>query len=113
MRKPSAGSSWQQQCSLRRDRRDGVVCLPGARMDGRAGPGDQPRHRGADRHEPEAALANRQVQIDVATFIHWVDARAERRSPLASFYRTRFRKEFEPPFLGWLATKPFTNSAAP
>jgi hypothetical protein len=61
----------------------------------------------------EAALANRQVQIDVATFIQWVDARAEGRSALASFYRARFREEFEPAFLAWLATEPFTNEAAP
>jgi len=61
----------------------------------------------------EAALANRQVQIDIATFIQWVDARAQGRSRLAGFYRARFRKEFEPAFLEWLATKPFANSAAP
>jgi hypothetical protein len=61
----------------------------------------------------EAALANRQVQIDVATFIQWVDARQQGRSGLASFYRARFRKEFQPAFLAWLATKPFTNRAAP
>jgi hypothetical protein len=60
-----------------------------------------------------AALANRQVQIDVATFIEWVDARAQRRSALASFYRARFRKEFEPAFVAWLAAKPLTNRAAP
>ena len=34
-----------------------------------------------------AALANRQVQIDVATFIQWVDARAKGRPALKSFYR--------------------------
>jgi hypothetical protein len=61
----------------------------------------------------EAALANRQVQIDVATFIQWVDARAQGRSALASFYRARFRKEFEPAFVAWLATKPLVNRAAP
>lgn len=60
-----------------------------------------------------AALANRQVQIDVATFIEWVNARAQGRSALASFYRARFRKEFEPAFVAWLATKPLTNKAAP
>ena len=46
----------------------------------------------------ESALASRQVQIDVATFIQWVDARAQRRTALASFYQARFRKEFEPAF---------------
>jgi hypothetical protein len=53
------------------------------------------------------------VQIDVATFIQWVDARAQGRTTLASFYRARFRKEFEPAFLAWLAARPFTNRAAP
>jgi hypothetical protein len=61
----------------------------------------------------EAALANRQVQIDVATFIQWVNAHQEHRAALAAFYRARFRDEFKPAFVAWLATKPFTNPAAP
>jgi hypothetical protein len=60
-----------------------------------------------------AALANRQVQIDVATFTQWVDAHAQGRAPLAAFYAARFRNEFKPAFRAWLATKPFTNRAAP
>jgi len=60
-----------------------------------------------------AALANRQVQIDVATFIQWVDAREQDRAALADFYRTRFRSEFQPAFAAWLATKPFGNPRAP
>jgi hypothetical protein len=60
-----------------------------------------------------SALASRQVQIDVATFIQWIDAHAQQRAPLAAFYAARFRDEFEPAFTAWLATKPFTNSAAP
>jgi hypothetical protein len=32
-----------------------------------------------------SALANRQVRIDVATFIQWLDARQERRPQLADF----------------------------
>jgi hypothetical protein len=60
-----------------------------------------------------AALANRQVQIDVATFTQWVDAHAQGRSPLTAFYAARFRNEFKPAFRAWLATKPFTNRAAP
>jgi len=59
-----------------------------------------------------SALANRQVQIDVATFIQWVDAHAEGRTALATFYRRRFRPDFEPAFAAWIATKPFTNPAA-
>ena len=60
-----------------------------------------------------AALANRQVQIDVATFIAWIDAREEHRTDLARFYRARFRDEFKPAFAAWLASKPFANPNAP
>jgi hypothetical protein len=60
-----------------------------------------------------AALANRQVQIDVATFIQWVNAHEEHRSQLARFYRARFRDEFKPAFAAWLAAKPFEDASAP
>jgi hypothetical protein len=60
-----------------------------------------------------AALANGQEQIDVATFIQWIDARARHRDDLAAFYRARFRAEFRPPFARWLATRPLQNPAAP
>src|SRR5262245_30282862 len=60
-----------------------------------------------------AAVANRQLQIDVATFIQWVDADARGNPTLADFYRARFRDEFKPAFDAWLATKPLTNAAAP
>ena len=61
----------------------------------------------------ESALANRQVQIDVATFLQWVDARANGNTRLAGFYRARFRDEFAPAFAAWLATKPLTSPNAP
>ena len=61
----------------------------------------------------EAALANRQVQIDVATFTQWLNARAQRHPALARFYEQRFRDEFKPAFAAWLATQPLTNRAAP
>jgi hypothetical protein len=60
-----------------------------------------------------SALASRQVQIDIATFIQWVDAHEEHRTELADFYRARFRAEFKPAFDAWLATRPFENKAAP
>ena len=60
-----------------------------------------------------AALASGQEQIDVATFIQWIDARARHRDDLASFYRARFRAEFRPAFARWLATRPLQNPAAP
>lgn len=61
----------------------------------------------------ESAVANRQVQIDVATFLQWVDARAHGDGKLADFYRARFRDEFTPAFDAWLATKPLTSPNAP
>jgi hypothetical protein len=60
-----------------------------------------------------SAVANRQVQIDVATFVQWVDARERGSTKLADFYRERFRDEFEPAFAAWLATDPLTNPSAP
>jgi hypothetical protein len=60
-----------------------------------------------------AALASSQTQIDVATFIQWVNARELHRNGLADFYRLRFRSEFKPAFAAWLATRPFVNPAAP
>ena len=61
----------------------------------------------------KAALANRQVQIDVATFIQWLDSRSRHDVALARFYRTRFRPEFRPAFAAWLAARPFRNPRAP
>jgi hypothetical protein len=58
-------------------------------------------------------LANGQTEVDVATFIQWVDAYAQDKTELASFYRTRFRKEFKPAFDAWVATKPLQTEGAP
>jgi hypothetical protein len=60
-----------------------------------------------------SSLAEAQTEIDVATFIQWVDARASRDAALVSFYRVRFRKEFRPAFAAWIATRPFANANAP
>jgi len=60
-----------------------------------------------------AALTNRQVQIDVATFVQWVDAHALHRTELDEFYRARFRDEFRPAFAACIATRPFQNPDAP
>jgi len=61
----------------------------------------------------EAAVANRQSQIDVALFTQWVDAYARDQGELASFYRRRFREEFVPAFDAWVATRPRKNRNAP
>ena len=60
-----------------------------------------------------ADVANRQAQIDVALFTQWVDAYATDKTELARFYRKRFRPEFRPAFVAWVATKPRTNPNAP
>jgi len=58
-------------------------------------------------------LAQAQKQVDIATFIQWIDAYAEGRTELMTFYTRRFRPEFKPAFTAWLATKPRTNADAP
>jgi hypothetical protein len=60
-----------------------------------------------------ADLANAQTEIDVATFIQWVDAYALGRTELADFYLRRFRPEFKPAVDAWIATRPLRNSDAP
>ena len=59
------------------------------------------------------ALANAQSQVDVATFVPWVDAYVHRDAELAGFYRRRFRSEFKPAVDAWVATRPLKNAAAP
>ncbi|HYK07158.1 MAG TPA: hypothetical protein VEW11_05265 [Gaiellaceae bacterium] len=58
-------------------------------------------------------LAESQTQVDVATFIQWVDAYALNRTELSDFYFKRFRKEFRPAVTAWLATRPLKNPQAP
>lgn len=66
-------------------------------------------------------LANTQSQIDVATFIAWVDAYAEgevvegegTQETLADFYYARFREEFKPAVDAWVATQPLKDPDAP
>jgi hypothetical protein len=58
-------------------------------------------------------LAEAQKQVDVATFIQWIDAYAHRETELQTFYERRFRPEFKPAFRAWLATQPRTNADAP
>jgi hypothetical protein len=58
-------------------------------------------------------LANAQQQVDVATFMQWVDAYARGETRLVNFYRERFREEFRPAFTAWIATKPLQTEGAP
>jgi hypothetical protein len=60
-----------------------------------------------------ASLGEAQTQVDVATFIAWVNARGGHDPALATFYVDRFRPEFKTAFEAWLATDPLTDSGAP
>jgi hypothetical protein len=58
-------------------------------------------------------LAEAQKEVDVATFIQWVDAYARGENSLQDFYFRRFRAEFKPAFTAWVATRPLENRNAP
>jgi hypothetical protein len=57
--------------------------------------------------------AGQLTQVDIATFVQWVNADAVANRKLANFYRLRFRTEFKPAFDAWIATRPFTSPTAP
>lgn len=59
------------------------------------------------------AQGEAQTEIDVATFIQWVNADAHDDEVLADFYELRFRDEFQPAFDAWLETDPFNDPEAP
>ena len=50
--------------------------------------------------------ANRQILIDVATFLNWLDAEQSGDHALADDIHVRMRKEFLPAFDAWHATAP-------
>ena len=50
--------------------------------------------------------ANRQVLIDVATFLNWLDAEQSGDHALANDIHVRMRQEFLPAFDAWLAAAP-------
>ena len=60
-----------------------------------------------------SGLANAQQQVDVATFMQWVESYARGDAELVTFYRQRFRAEFKPAFNAWIATKPLKTEGAP
>lgn len=45
-------------------------------------------------------------QIDVQTFIAWLQAVADKNQTLRDFYEARFRPEFKPAFEAWLSSVP-------
>jgi hypothetical protein len=58
-------------------------------------------------------LAEAQKGADLATFTQWVDAYLLDRPAVANFYVKRFRKEFKPALVAWIATRPLKNPNAP
>ena len=57
-------------------------------------------------------LSEAETEVDVATFIQWVNAAATSDVVLQEFYEARFRPEFKPAFDAWIATDPFRNPDA-
>ena len=57
--------------------------------------------------------AGQLTQVDIATFVQWIDATVDGKPALARFYRERFRTEFQPAVAAWVATHPRTNPDAP
>jgi hypothetical protein len=55
-------------------------------------------------------LAAAQTQVDVATFVQWVNADTTNDKALADFYRRRFQPEFRPAFSAWIVTFPVSVS---
>lgn len=58
-------------------------------------------------------LAEAQTQVDIATFMQWVDAYVRGKTELSDFYFERFRAEFRPAMNAWIATEPRKNPNAP
>ena len=94
--------------------RDDLEQLPGHALERRAGEdGGHASTRPGSRRLAPSDLANAQQQVDVATFMQWVDAYARGETELVTFYRERFRPEFKPAFDAWIATKPLKTKGAP
>ncbi len=58
-------------------------------------------------------LSQAETQVDVATFIQWVNAYATGDVRLQDFYAARFRPDFRVAFDAWIATQPLANPSAP
>jgi hypothetical protein len=61
----------------------------------------------------ESDRANVLTSIDVAVFVHYVEAVDSGNVRFERFLYHRFRPEFVPAMRAWLATKPYQNAGAP
>lgn len=59
------------------------------------------------------AVASRQLQIDVATYLAWADAAAKGDTRLADFLEARFRTEFKPAFGAWKSSGSLDGAGIP
>jgi hypothetical protein len=57
--------------------------------------------------------ANQYRLADLSVFENFIDASVSGNDELATFYRDRFRPEFEPAYEAWVASDPFVNPDAP
>jgi hypothetical protein len=60
-----------------------------------------------------AAEGDQRLAADAAIFNSWLQARAANDPQLQAMFVRRFSPEYRTAFTAWLATKPFTNPAAP
>ena len=58
-------------------------------------------------------VASRQLQIDVASFLAWADAAAQKDTRLTDFLESRFRTEFKPAFGAWLVSGSLEGAGIP
>jgi hypothetical protein len=70
---------------------------------------------GVDRLQASTAAAegDQRLAADAAIFNSWLQARAANDTQLQAMFVRRFSPEYRTAFTAWLATKPFTNPAAP
>ncbi len=54
----------------------------------------------------QSDLSTAQRQVDVASYIAWLQAYASKEQGLQDFYQARFRAEFQPAFDAWLNSVP-------
>jgi hypothetical protein len=53
------------------------------------------------------------MQIDIATFMNWLNAFKEGNVTLADFYEERFSEQLQPAFAAWMASDALNNPDAP
>ena len=69
--------------------------------------------RSASNQPALSTLAGQHTLYDLTLFNQWLNAHAAETTQLVKMYERRFRPEFRPAFVAWLATDPFSNPNAP